>query len=413
MKYYNVLYAVLSTFGLFFYSLGMETSHTNDKKIISLIKKIKTQQKLLENIWEYILPKEQLCDPDYFRNAFEILAASEPKEAHSKAIERSLEERAISCINQIIYQNHYVKDCVPLIIECFHNSSLPFLRKTILHNEKILKRNQLFDYYQQIISKKPKPIQEQPIIPQTRSEQPKTHQTTPSKIYTEPEIKETKKNEIKFIESTYKGLMYHYQAYVYWTNQVNQHWRNIDFQWCNINDPFINVEITVFDKDGNIASHRTNFPLPLPILLNDDGTIKEEILLPLSEKPFIVNDRRISRFHKELPNMALQFYKNIEGKYNENDIDDLAKAHVIQKQDSTYIHGQNSCKPLLKKYFKLWGIPKNEYKPIQEPSVQPEEPEQPKEQPKIGWLATLQAGVTTITSNITNFFKNIYRYFFG
>jgi 5'(3')-deoxyribonucleotidase len=239
---------------------------------------------------------------------------------------------------------------------------------------------------------------------------PKTQQATPSKIYIEPKIK-TKNNEIKFTESTYKGLMYNYQAYVFWANQINKNWRNKDLQWCNINDPFINVDIIVFDESGNITSHKTDFPLPLPIFLDDDGTIKEEIFLPLSQRPFIVNDKNTKSLQKELRNMALQFYKNIEGKYNENDIENLTKAGVIQKQDNTYIHGQKSCKPLLEKYFEAWGIPEDEYKQIQEPLVQQEALEQPEEQPTIGWFAKLQAGITTITSNVTNFFKNI-PYFF-
>jgi hypothetical protein len=393
MKNHNALCIVLSTTVLFFYSFGMETPKINKKKIISLITKIKIQQ----NILGYSPPEEQLCDLHYFRSGLEILATSDPKEERSKTIERLLEERAIPCINQIIYEHLFMEERVLLITKCFHNSSESFLRKTKEHNKEILQKNQLFDYYQQITRKKRAPIQKQPTPLSTPSKQSTTQQTIPL------EIKETKSNEIQFTKSTYEGLMYNYQAWLYWTN------KNLT---CNVNDPFVNIDITAFDEDGNITFHKANFPLPLPILLDDDGIIKKEILLPLSKRPFTVNYKNTEPLQRKLPNMTLEFYKNIRYKEEGEGAKYLTDNEVIEQQGNTYVHGENSCKPLLEKYFKLWRIPENEYKQIQEPLIEPEEQEQP-EEPQIGWFARLQAGITTITSSITNFFRNIYRYIFG
>jgi hypothetical protein len=210
---------------------------------------------------------------------------------------------------------------------------------------------------------------------------------------------EPKQNKLNFTETTYTtGLQYNYQGYLYWNN------KNLE---CNTYDPFITVELNQFNDDGELISSQPAIPLPLPTLLNNEGIIKKEIILPLSKKPFIVNNKNTEALQKKLPDMAIKFYNNIDHKYNENDIEYLTEKNVIQKQGSSYIHGTNSCKPLLEEYFKLWDIPENKYKQAQEPvtETQPQEP--------TGWFATLQADFTRITTNIANFFKNIYRYLFG
>jgi hypothetical protein len=395
MKIYNFLYITLSLLMSFFYSLCMEEPQNDKQIIISLITIIKTQQ----NILGYTPPTDALCIPQYFESFFEIMEGLDPKQERTKIYEQLQHREAITCINVIIYEYPLLEELIPLIIERFGKNSIYFLRKTIEHNEKILKQQQLFDYYQRIIEEKPIPTQ-LPTIPiySTKS----TEKKQPQEIIEElPQIKPSKKavkdNEILFTQSTYKRLTYNYQAFLYWDKK--------DLK-CNIYDPFINVAITVFNEDGSVAFNNPKIPLPLPVLIDDKGNIKSEIFLPLSQRPFTVNYKNTEPLQKALPKMALNFYKNIDNSYNENDIEYLLAQNVIQQQGNTYIHGKNSCKPLLEEYFRLWGIPENEYKQIQEPLEQPQEPQ-------TGWFAKLQAGISAMTTKITSLFRNIYRYIFG
>ena len=379
----------------------MEQPRISNKKLIYLITIIKTQQ----NILEYGPTQEDLRRLDHFKQIVEDIKKLDPKSKNFEIDKASYEQilseeidsiNPINYINLIICKYPLLKDCIHLITERFHDDSLYFLRKTIKYNEYQLKAQQLFDYYQQI-TQQPTTT---PISPTVSAQHKEPQEIIEQITEIKPLEKEKKNNEIKFTASTYKGLMYDYQAFLDCQN------RNIN---CNVNDPFINVEITMFDEDGKrLISHNPNMPLPLPIFLDDNGTIKKEIFLPSSKRPFMVNNGDTELFQQQLAYLAIKFYNNIKNGYNKTFMNYLIGENVIQKEDNTYTHGENSCKPLLEKYFQLWNIPENEYK-VQEPIAKPEEPQEP----KIGWFAKLRAGITAITNNITNFFKNIYRYVFG
>ncbi len=393
MKSYNVLYTLFGVLIICCYSLCMEPEDPR-QQIIQLISIIKMQQTILG----YTPATKELCDHYYFESAFEKIAAVDPKEERVKIYERLIKKEAIPCINTIIYQYPLFEDRVHLILERFHKNSLSLLRETIKHNEEVLKKRQLFDYYQSMTQQKPNPTPQQPITPPMPLRTLK-HNKKPQ------EIIEQKNNEIQFTNATYQGLTYNYQAYLYWDKERLT---------CNINDPFITVDITAFDENGNVAFNKPNMPLPLPILLDENGDVKSEISLPLSPRPFTVNYKNTEPLQKQSPAMALNFYKNIDNNLNKNDIKYLLTNKVIQQEGNTFIHGQNSCKPLLENYFRQWNIPENEYIQIQEPysaEVTKGRQEQP-EEPKPGWFAKLQAGIAGMTTKITNFFRNIYRFFF-
>lgn len=399
MQQYKTLCALFSTCALFFYSFTMEKEFPSNRDIIiSLIHIIRTQQGILN--YKPSSSTETLCIPEYFQSAFEQIANIDPKEEleQAKSYEKIIQDEAIPCINEIIYQHDLLGNQTDLIIKIFGTNSLSLLRKTIEHNEIILKKQQLFGIYQYMRGEQPKPPQ--PQQPTTTTSPIKSKRTQQSREIMEQltEIKPLKKaikdNEIQFTQATYEKLTYNYQGYKYWIDKGLE---------CNIHDPFINVEISTFDEDGNRIFNNPNMPLPLPILLDDNGNVKSEISLPLSPRPFTVNYKNTEPLQNVLPKMAINFYKNI-GAISENDEEYLLNAHVIQKQDDKYIHGTNSCKPLLEKYFRDWGISEDQYKQVQEPVVQSQQPEEKKE----GWITTIWNTTKRFFGKVNRFFENIY-----
>ena len=169
MKYQKILCAALSMLMVYFYSIGMIPKIPNKKEKISLIAIIKTQQNILGEHMQYI-PLAELRNPGFFKILSNNINQFDPKDENDKRSRKVYEKlfatEAITCINAIIYHHQLISDRLQLIDERFHTQSVHFLRKTINHNEEILKQYHLFDYYQHV-TKEEKPIlvKEKPIVP--------------------------------------------------------------------------------------------------------------------------------------------------------------------------------------------------------------------------------------------------------
>jgi hypothetical protein len=405
MKYHSLLYvALIGTFMIFFPASGMQsvTVNKDTKEKISLIFIIEQQQKTLD----YVSVGQPIYTPDFFKSLYANISATlkadpanetEQDKPLRQYWQQQLKIHAVDCINAIIKKYPLIDTQLKLIEERFQEDSLFFLRKTVEHNEAILKQQpDLFAHYQQIIKEeKPIPVEKQPIITtKTTSTQPATIELKPLR-----EKITNKYNKIKFNELTYKGLLYDYQAFTDCKN------RKIP---CKQNDPFIRVEITIFDEHGNIISHNQDMPLPLPIFIDDNGNIKQEIFLPISKRPFIIDPIDINLLQEKLPYLAIKFYNKIENGYNKNLMNYLVAENVIENINGTYIHGLNGCKELLEKYFELWGIPEEDYK--SQPEITEEEASAAEPEPQASILKRFFTAIGRGIASIFDYLKSLFRW---
>jgi len=403
MKAYNVLYTILSAFGLFFYSLGMESPVQNQPYTKSSQLDLVEQQKFLVKITNQLEPSDLLTiinNPDHFTtisNNISTLLEIQKNEPETVQLlldryNQKLDQDAKTVINWLV-ENQTI----------FPPIDLNFIEKYFSPHDQILKKYLIVTY---------KVMYQKALIAQIKKSKPE---------FTTRELRFSKKIFESFLP--YLNLLPHTPNNQRLTNSIQEIINSIAIKLVIKFISKVNMQSSTEDKIKYINE--------IIFLANNINNIDEQDKKNIKElqehsslKLTIADELPIDQIQKDKFEKAWQIiYETPTVQYKGNIVrfgPERAIAQYNKKRIDIEIP-QTAMQPKItqqhiKKVIMQNNQPEKNIAEEQPPQeFQPKEfvvQEQP-EKPQIGWFARLQAGITTITSSISNFFRNIYRYIFG
>jgi hypothetical protein len=406
MKFHNILRIALSTFVLFFYSFGMEVpsiqSIQNQPYAKTSQLNLVEQQKFLIKITNQLDPSDILTiidNPDHFTTISNNISTLLEIQKNEPETAQLLLDRYNQKLDQDVttFIDWLVKN------QTFPPTNLDFIEKYFSPDDQILKKYLILTY---------KIMYQKALIAQIKKNKPE---------FTTRELRFSKKIFESFLP--YLNLLPNTPNNERLTNAIQEIINSITIKLAIKFISKINMQSSTENKIKYI-----NEIIFLADNINNIDEQDKKNIKELQEHPSleltIADELPIDQIQKDKFEKAWQIiYETPTVQYKGN-IVRLGLERAITQYNKKAINTEKPQVDIFSKktqqYIKNVIMQKNQPKKNlaeeQQPQeFQPEEfvvQEQP-QKPKIGLLARLQTGITTITNSITNFFRNIYHYIFG